>query len=125
MVVKFNHLLPAMPELGMGLPNAYWQLRITLLRGIRYLRFATLPEYLADHGRAHSRMLGRSAARFMRASVPASRLPTGSQSPSIMVAVLRGDLLPSTGNSKLPRNRLDCSGDRPGLERTFRLINIP
>ena len=23
MVVKFNHLLPAMPELGMGLPNAY------------------------------------------------------------------------------------------------------
>ncbi len=24
MVVKFNHLLPAMPELGMGLPNAYF-----------------------------------------------------------------------------------------------------
>ncbi len=23
MVVKFNHLLPAMPELGMGLPNTY------------------------------------------------------------------------------------------------------
>ena len=23
MVVKFNHLLPAMPELEMGLPNAY------------------------------------------------------------------------------------------------------
>src|SRR5271166_1666462 len=23
MVVKFNHLLPAMPELGMGLPNAF------------------------------------------------------------------------------------------------------
>jgi hypothetical protein len=23
MVVKFNQLLPAMPELGMGLPNAY------------------------------------------------------------------------------------------------------
>ena len=23
MMVKFNHLLPAMPELGMGLPNAY------------------------------------------------------------------------------------------------------
>ena len=22
-VRKFNHLLPAMPELGMGLPNAY------------------------------------------------------------------------------------------------------
>ncbi len=23
MVVKFNHLLPAMPELGMGLPNTH------------------------------------------------------------------------------------------------------
>ena len=23
MVVEFNHLLPAMPELGMGLPNDY------------------------------------------------------------------------------------------------------
>ena len=23
MVVEFNHLLPVMPELGMGLPNTY------------------------------------------------------------------------------------------------------
>ena len=23
MMVEFNHLLPAMPELGMGLPNVY------------------------------------------------------------------------------------------------------
>ena len=30
MVVKFNHLLPAMPELGMGLPNAYIKTAITL-----------------------------------------------------------------------------------------------
>ncbi len=29
MVVKFNHLLPAMPELGMGLPNAYASLPAT------------------------------------------------------------------------------------------------
>ncbi len=30
MVVKFNHLLPAMPELGMGLPNAYRDVDISL-----------------------------------------------------------------------------------------------
>src|SRR5271166_93129 len=34
MVVKFNHLLPAMPELGMGLPNAY-KLLFRTLRPIR------------------------------------------------------------------------------------------
>ena len=28
MVVKFNHLLPAMPELGMGLPNAYIEIDV-------------------------------------------------------------------------------------------------
>ncbi len=30
MVVKFNHLLPAMPELGMGLPNTYNQFGFVL-----------------------------------------------------------------------------------------------
>ena len=32
MVVEFNHLLPVMPELGMGLPNTYARWARSLIR---------------------------------------------------------------------------------------------
>ena len=35
MVVEFNHLLPTMPELGMGLPNDYFA------RGVSHWHIAT------------------------------------------------------------------------------------
>ena len=54
------------------------------------------PENQADHEVV-------PAARFVETS-RSVRLPTDGTGSSIMVAVLRRDLLPSTGNSELPKN---------------------
>jgi hypothetical protein len=62
------------------------------------------PENQADHEVA-------PAARFVETS-RAVRLPTDGTGSSIMVAVLRRDLLPSTGNSKLPKSQPQCTRDQ-------------
>ncbi len=41
MVVKFNHLLPAMPELGMGLPNTYVPEPVSLCFHVTYAETQT------------------------------------------------------------------------------------
>ncbi len=44
--------------------------------------------------------------------------------PLIMVAVLRGDLLPTTGNSDLPKSRSDCTEEQPGQQGMFQSFNM-
>ena len=44
--------------------------------------------------------------------------------PLIMVAVLRGDLLPTTGNSDLPKNHFECTEAQPSQQGMFRSFNM-
>ena len=59
------------------------------------------------------------AARFVETS-RSVRLPTDGTGSSIMVAVLRRDLLPSTGNSKLPKNKATIPRANPFASNVYR-----
>ena len=70
------------------------------------------PENQADHEDV-------PAARFVETS-RSVRLPTDGTGSSIMVAVLRRDLLPSTGNSKLPKNEPTILRANPFASNVYR-----
>ena len=70
------------------------------------------PENQADHEVV-------PAARFVETS-RSVRLPTDGTGSSIMVAVLRRDLLPSTGNSKLPKNEPTIPRANPFASNVYR-----
>jgi len=70
------------------------------------------PENQADHEVA-------PAARFVETS-RSVRLPTDGTGSSIVVAVLRGGLLPTTGNSKLPKNEPAVPRANPFASNVYR-----
>ena len=70
------------------------------------------PENQADHEVA-------PAARFVETS-RSVRLPTDGTGSSIVVAVLRGGLLPTTGNSKLPENGSTVPRASPFASNVYR-----
>ncbi len=72
MVVKFNHLLPAMPELGMGLPNAYERIGFVW-------RFSIIASFLpsAPQGTDHRPLFPRLAPRASRHPSLHPRGPAG------------------------------------------------